>query len=155
MNLSLAGTVLIVFLQTKISLLSAAWPVYVGVLFVVMVMFAPMGIAGLIQMHAPLARAGRLGRLALPYVGILVFGVLALAGFVLIVELLSFISIGKAQGKQLGFFGHPVNSASALSWIAGVVLLVAGGAGLGWFGQRLRRVWDAEMEDLRAKGLVA
>ena len=43
------GAVLITLLQSGVSLLSNAWLVYVGVLFIAMVMFAPAGIAGLIH----------------------------------------------------------------------------------------------------------
>ena len=41
------GAVLIVLLQSWVSLLSNSWLVYVGVLFILMVTFAPGGIAGL------------------------------------------------------------------------------------------------------------
>ena len=58
------GTILIVLLQSGVSLLSNAWLLYVGVLFIVMVMFAPNGILGLIAMHGPIARSGRLTALA-------------------------------------------------------------------------------------------
>ena len=52
------GAVLIVLLQSWVSLLSNSWLVYVGLLFIAMVTFAPGGIAGLIQLHAPLRQRG-------------------------------------------------------------------------------------------------
>src|SRR5689334_2726024 len=61
------GTILIVLLQSGVSLLSNAWLLYVGVLFVVMVMFAPNGILGLIAMHGPIARSGLVAALIVPY----------------------------------------------------------------------------------------
>ena len=51
------GAILIVLLQSWVSLLSNSWLVYVGVLFILMVTFAPGGIAGLVLMHQPIARA--------------------------------------------------------------------------------------------------
>ena len=47
------GAVLITLLQSGVSLLSNSWLVYVGVLFIAMVMFAPTGIMGLILAHRP------------------------------------------------------------------------------------------------------
>ena len=61
------GAVLVVLLQSWVSLLSNSWLVYAGVLFILMVTFAPGGIGGLVMMHQPIWRAGRLGRLAGPY----------------------------------------------------------------------------------------
>ena len=61
------GTIVVVLLQSGVSLLSNAWLLYVGVLFIVMVMYAPGGLIGLIFMHVPIWRAGRLRELALPY----------------------------------------------------------------------------------------
>ena len=45
-------------------------------------------------------RAGRLPRLALPYLRIVVPGLAVVAGFVGLVELLSFLTIGAEQGKR-------------------------------------------------------
>ena len=53
------GTIVVVLLQSGVSLLSNAWLLYVGVLFIVMVMYAPGGLIGLIFMHMPIWRAGR------------------------------------------------------------------------------------------------
>ena len=38
------GTIVVVLLQSGVSLLSNAWLLYVGVLFIVMVMYAPGGL---------------------------------------------------------------------------------------------------------------
>ena len=54
------GAVLHHALQSWMSLLSGAWVIYVAVLFVVMVIYAPGGIAGLIMAHLPIWRSGRL-----------------------------------------------------------------------------------------------
>ena len=143
------GTVLIVLLQTKVSLLSAAWPVYVGVLFIIMVMFAPMGIGGLLQMHQPLLRGGRLNRLVVPYLRVLLPALLLVAGFVVIVELLSFISIGRAQGKTFGFFGTAYDASSPLTWLAGVALFAAGAVGVWYQGSHVRRTWEVLIDEMR------
>ena len=45
-------------------------------------------------------RAGRLSRLLVPYLRLLPAGIASLAGFVGVVELLSFLTIGAAQGRM-------------------------------------------------------
>src|SRR6478736_84063 len=99
------GTIVVVLLQSGVSLLSNAWLLYVGVLFIVMVMYAPGGLIGIIAQHAPIARTGRLRELVVPYLRILVPGLISVFGFVLLVELASFTTIGVAQGKacKIGF----------------------------------------------------
>ena len=58
------GTIVVVLLQSGVSLLSNAWLLYVGVLFIVMVMYAPGGLdradlhARADLAHRPAARAG-------------------------------------------------------------------------------------------------
>ena len=143
------GAVLITLLQSGVSLMSNSWLVYVGVMFIVMVTFAPSGLAGLIQAHGPIRRAGRLSRLAVPYLRVGIPLLAAIAGFVGIVELASFMTIGEAQGKHLVLFGNTIKAASAPPWIVSVVLLVAGGA---WFLREARvfmAVWDAITADLK------
>src|SRR4029077_595027 len=94
------GAVLVVLLQSWVSLLSNSWLVYAGVLFILMVTFAPGGIGGLVVVHPPIWRTRRLGRLAGPYLRLLVPGLMVVVGFVLVVELCSFLPIGAAPGKD-------------------------------------------------------
>ena len=70
------GAVLITLLQSGVSLLSNSWLVYVGVMFIAMVIFAPEGLSGIIMAHGPLARHRRLRRLIVPYLRLLPGGVL-------------------------------------------------------------------------------
>ena len=51
----MVGAVLVTLLQSWVSLLSNSWLVYVGTLFIVMVIYAG-GIAGLIMAHRPFWR---------------------------------------------------------------------------------------------------
>ena len=71
------GAVLITLLQSGVSLMSNSWLVYVGVLFITMVIFAPTGIMGLIAGAS--ARSSRAGRLRparwCPICGVLVPGI--------------------------------------------------------------------------------
>src|SRR5271169_397784 len=100
------GAVLITLLQRGVSLMSNSWLVYVGALFISMVIFAPNGIMGLIAAHDPIVRGGQFGRLVVPYAKVLVPGLLMMLGFVGLVELTSFLTIGAAQGKTLILFGY-------------------------------------------------
>ena len=136
------GAVLITVLQSGVSLLSNSWLVYVGVLFITMVTFAPEGIAGMIQAHGPIRRAGMLGRLVTPYARVLLPGLALVLGFVAAVELLSFLTIGAAQGKKLVLFGNAINVNSAVPWVVAFGLLIGGGVWLRFEIRGFVRVWD-------------
>ncbi len=146
------GAILITLLQSGVSLMSDSWLIYVGVLFIAMVTFAPTGLTGIFLEHAPIARAGLLRRLVLPYLRILIPGLIALFGFVGLVELLSFLTIGMAQGKHLALFGRAIDIRSPLPWLITLTCLVVGVFWLAREGSRFKRVWDSLIEIARPGG---
>ena len=149
------GAVLITLLQSGLSLLSNSWLVYVGVLFITMVIFAPSGIMGLIMAHGPIARSGQLGRLTVPYVRVLVPGILMALGFVGLVELLSFLTIGAAQGKSLVLFGSKIDIHAILPWLVATLSLLVGIFWLRREAQAFRRVWEGLMLELKPQRSMA
>ena len=146
------GAILITLLQSGVSLMSNSWLVYVGVLFIAMVTFAPTGLTGIVLEHGPIARAGLLRRLVLPYLRMFAPGVIVLFGFVGLVELASFLTIGMAQGKRLALFGHAMDIYSPMPWLVTLLCLVAGGVWLSHEATRFKRVWDGLMEIARPGG---
>jgi branched-chain amino acid transport system permease protein len=149
------GAVLITLLQSGVSLMSNSWLVYVGVLFISMVIFAPAGIMGLVMAHGPIVRAGQLGRLTVPYIRVLVPGILMVSGFVGLVELTSFLTIGAAQGKSLVLFGNQIDIHATLPWLLAGIGLVGGGFWLRLEARSFRRVWQGLMLDLKPQRSVA
>jgi len=147
------GATLITLLQSGLSLLSNAWLIYVGVLFISMVTFAPAGLAGMIQAHAPVSRAGRMGRLVVPYIRLSIPGLATLLGFVGLVELASFLTIGEAQGKTLILFGNKIDVHEVMPWAVAVGLLVLGGAWLRFEVKSFALVWDDVTADLKQRSV--
>jgi branched-chain amino acid transport system permease protein len=143
------GAVLITLLQSGVSLMSNSWLIYVGVLFIAMVIFAPGGIAGMLLAHAPIARAGRLRRLAVPYARIVPPGLATIVGFVGLVELLSFLTIGQAQGKSLVLLGQKIDITALQPWLIAAFLLLGGGVWLRFEAASFHRVWTALTADLK------
>ena len=47
--------------------ITGAWQLYFGLMFILVVMYAPGGIAGWIAMHEPLLRGGQLGGIVPAY----------------------------------------------------------------------------------------
>ncbi len=143
------GAVLITLLQSGVSLLSNSWLVYVGVLFISMVMFAPAGLSGLIIAHRPIVGAGRMGRLTVPYLRLVIPFLALVLGFVGLVELLSFLTIGAAQGKKLVLFGSPIDVQAMQPWLVSVVCLFGGGAWLRIEARSFHTVWESLTADLK------
>jgi branched-chain amino acid transport system permease protein len=129
--------------------MSNSWLIYVGALFIAMVTLAPTGLTGIILEHAPIARARLVHRLIVPYLRILFSGFVALIGFVGSVELLSFLTIGMAQGKRLALFGQAIDASATLPWAAALGCLLAGGFWLAREFHAFKRVWDGLIEIAR------
>ena len=98
----------------------------------------------------PIARTGRLRKLAVPYLRVLPPALLCLAGFVALVETAAFMSIGAAQGKELNIAGYSVEPGTWTPWIAGLALLAAGGLWLKAESRVFARTWNALMEAAKA-----
>jgi branched-chain amino acid transport system permease protein len=89
-----------------------------------------------------------LGQLALPYLRVMLPGLLMVLGFVGLVELTSFLTIGAAQGKTLVLFGNRIDVHALSPWIVSMVLLLGGGS---WFRVEARafhRVWERLMGEV-------
>jgi len=120
------GAILVTWLQLTLSDATKIWPLYVGLLFIGMVMFAPGGIAGLLAMQAPLLAARRLHRVLPYYVLALVPGVVAVIGLSVLIETSHQFSIRAAYGPDLTLYSIPFTVTSPLPWITGLVLAAGG-----------------------------
>ena len=134
------GAVLVVLLQVFLSDLTGAWMLYFGLIFILMVMFAPGGMAGLIMLHLPLWQRGTLLQIVPAYALMLVPALMGVAGLVALIETAHHQLVKTAtDGPAMKLFGIAYNSNSVLPWIVALALM---GAGL-WLG----KLWGPRMAD--------
>ena len=120
------GAVLMTALQISLSDYTGAWLLYVGLMFVLVVMFAPWGLGGFVVMHQPLLAAGTLWR-AMPTYALALGPVVMLAlGLVGLVETTHHLLVNATQGHTMRLLGVAYDATSPLAWAVIIVLLVAG-----------------------------
>jgi len=144
------GAVLMVLAFVLFSELTKAWLLYLGLIFMFMVMYAPGGIASLIMMNVRVARFGRLRGLIPHYVVLALTASVALAGASALIEMIYQVQL-EGSDAALRFLGVTLQPAQALHWLlAGAVLLV-GGALFEWARRRFARQWGAVQEDIELR----
>jgi len=144
------GAVVFTFFQTALSGFTKAWLLYLGLLFIAIVMFAPGGFAMILMQNLRVWKFGLLGRLIRPYGWALAPGLLALAGFVGIVEMTYHVSATGAP-REMTLGGIPVAPFSATPWLVCGVLLIAGAALVAVAWRRVRAEWDEVQREIEAK----
>ncbi|MCC7151090.1 MAG: branched-chain amino acid ABC transporter permease [Rubrivivax sp.] len=120
------GAVLMVVAGVLLSVWSRAWMLYLGLVFVVMVMRAPGGVAGLLLANGRMLARGRLRCLLRPYAVLLAAALPALLGLVLLVEMTYHLQADVLAGPTMSFFGLVVRPRQPLPWAAAVGLLALG-----------------------------
>jgi len=136
------GRILMILASVLLSELTKAWLLYLGLVFLFMVMYAPGGMASLIMMNLRVASFGHLRRLWVAYVGLGVLAVIALLSAGAWIEMVYHLQLNSALGPTLKFAGMTLDALSVRSWFgAGFVLVTA----LGLFElarRQYRRDWD-------------
>ncbi|MEO6410478.1 MAG: branched-chain amino acid ABC transporter permease [Burkholderiaceae bacterium] len=146
------GAVLMTALQISLSDYTGAWLLYVGLMFVVVVMFVPWGLGGLLLIHRPLLTAGTLPRVLPTYALATPFLLMLGAGLVLLVETSFHLMVNSTEGPAMRALWIGYNANSPTVWIAIVVLLVAGALGIRWVVPKLAEAFHAaSMEALRRR----
>jgi len=142
------GAVLMVVALVLLSELTKAWLLYLGLVFLFMVMYAPGGIASLIMMNLRLAAFGKLRALWPSYLGLAGAAATMLLGGSAMVEMLYHLQLNEALGPKMSYLGLALNARSVESWFgAGLVLAT----GLGLFEllrRQFRLEWDQAQEEI-------
>ncbi|WP_431263217.1 branched-chain amino acid ABC transporter permease [Roseateles chitinivorans] len=142
------GAVLMVVATVLLSELTKAWLLYLGLIFLFMVMYAPGGIASLIMMNLRLAAFGKLRSLWPSYLGLAGAALTMLVGGSAMVEMLYHLQLNEALGPKMTYLGVALDAKSVESWFgAGFVLLT----GLGLFElvrREFRAEWDRAQEEI-------
>lgn len=144
------GAIVFVFFAVALSEYTKAWQLYLGVFFIMMVMFAPGGLASLLLLNLRVAKFGKFRRLLDPYVGVIGSGLLLALGVVLVVEMSYHLSLGLAQGSVISVFGLPFDTASVTGWVPALGILAAGAAAFEWYRREFKSRWGeiaGEIED--------
>jgi branched-chain amino acid transport system permease protein len=151
----IVGAVFVTLLSLGLSDLTQVWQLYFGLIFIVVVMYAPGGITGLWMMHRPLLKAGTLTRVLPSYLIALVPTLAMIAGLILSVETTVHYTVNPGDDPHIRAFGVSFDAASPLIWATAAVLLIGGFlvARLTW--TRVAQAWDDASGSARDKGMAA
>jgi branched-chain amino acid transport system permease protein len=120
------GAILMVLAFVLFSEITNAWLLYLGLIFLVTVMYAPGGIASLIMMNLRVAAFGRLRELWVSYLALAITALVALAGAGAMIEMVYHLQLNSAGGTALRFIGIPLDTASINSWFGAAFVLATG-----------------------------
>jgi branched-chain amino acid transport system permease protein len=122
------GTILLVFLDSILADLTEAWLLYLGVVFVIIVMYAQGGLAGLIVMHEPVWRTDirLLWKLAVPYFLAILSTVILAVGVIGIIEIIYFMSVISYGESEMHLYSIPISVNEVMPWLACAVITGVG-----------------------------
>jgi len=137
------GAVVLTLLQSLLSNYTEIWGLYVGIVFVGAVMFAPGGIAGVIAHHLPYLSADGIRRLAPPYAAFGASVITAALGVIGLLETVSFLNEAAVGEHRFKLFAFDVDAASRLTWATFLILIVGGTVAARKTLQTCRRAWHS------------
>jgi len=124
---------------------STLYELYLGIIFLVMVMFAPQGVAGIILMHIAFVKRWR--KLLIPYGAAIIATMVAVFGLVVIAEMMHHVQISGASDPN----AHPldwfsIDTSLAFNWIWAGAVMLAGLVGLYLIRKQVSEAWDQARE---------
>lgn len=124
---------------------STLYELYLGIIFLVMVMFAPQGVAGIILMHIAFVKRWR--KLLIPYGAAIIATMVAVFGLVVIAEMMHHVQIAGASDPN----AHPldwfsIDTSLAFNWIWAGAVMLAGLVGLYLIRKQVSEAWDQARE---------
>jgi branched-chain amino acid transport system permease protein len=144
------GAVVFVFFAVALSEYTKAWQLYLGVFFVLLVMFAPGGLSSLILMNLRVMKFKKFARLRDPYVGLLLAALALAFGTVLLIELMYHVTLNVGQGPEVRLFGFLFDTSRPPAWVFAVSTLTAAAVAFEFYRKRFKHHWDeaqVEIED--------
>jgi len=151
----IVGAILFTFLKGVLSDYSSIWYLYLGAVFLLTILFAPTGIAGLILRHEPVWKTDfrLLGKMVLPYLSALISILIAAGAIIGLIEMINHVADEYSEGSILSIYGMAVETTSLIPWLAfGILALIGIGLCRLTF-PFVNRNWDDIMDTLKERML--
>ncbi|MDP3823786.1 MAG: branched-chain amino acid ABC transporter permease [Burkholderiales bacterium] len=116
------GAVLMIVAFVLLSEFTKAWLLYLGLVFLLMVMYAPGGIASLIMMNLRVYMFGKLKGLLGWYVLLALTGIATFCGVAAMIEMVYHLQLNEAMGPVMPFMGLELDAKSLGSWMGALAL---------------------------------
>ncbi|QDL37650.1 branched-chain amino acid ABC transporter permease [Rhodoferax sediminis] len=140
------GGILMVLATVVLSELTRAWLLYLGLVFLFMVMYAPGGIASLIMMNVRVASFGKLRPLLLHYLALAATAFVVLVGAAALIEMVYHVQLNAGQGSGVPFMGLTLDSSSLASWLGAGFVMGVGIVLFEFTRRQFARKWSAVQE---------
>ncbi|WP_280155290.1 branched-chain amino acid ABC transporter permease [Piscinibacter sp. XHJ-5] len=141
------GAVLMVIAGVLLSEFTKAWLLYLGLIFLFMVMYAPGGIASLIMMNLRVAAFGKLRRLWPSYLALAGTALVMLVGAAAMIEMVYHLQLNAALGTTLQFMGATLDAKGIDSWVGAILVTLVG---LGLF-EATRRTFAVQWGEIQGE----
>ncbi len=145
------GAILFVIFEVALSEWTKAWQLYLGLFFVLMVMYAPGGLASLVLMNLRVMKYRLFGRLRDSYMGLFLTGAVFLVGMICILELGYHMRLDAANGTVMKLMTFSVDSAKSETWLLAIALTVGGGLAFEMIRRQFKRDWDAVQVEIEER----
>ncbi|MDQ6685901.1 MAG: branched-chain amino acid ABC transporter permease [Pseudomonadota bacterium] len=142
------GAVLMVLTSVLLSEVTKAWQLYLGFIFLFMVMYAPGGIASLIMMNLRVAAHRKLHRLWGWYALLTGTALVMLTGVAALIELVYRKQLDASAPLQ--FLGLTLEADQISSWVGAVTLAMIGAAMFETVRRRFVAVWGHIQTEIEA-----
>ena len=144
------GAVLMVVGFALFSEVTKAWQLYLGLIFLFMVMYAPGGIASLLMMNLRVAAHRKLHRLWRWYALLAVTTLVMLAGFAALIEMIYARQFGSVGDTKASYLGMSLDTATALPWLAALAVAGVSFAAFEAVRRRFARAWGDVQDEIEA-----
>ncbi len=144
------GVFFCIVLSVMLSDMTKAWQLYLAIIFIVIVLFSPGGIASFLARHFWVAKHRKYHRIGWPFLAFVLFALLALMGTVMMIEMSYHRALGSEEGTTRMLLFFQMDSAQPFLWVIALFLTACGTVGLRHISPVLREKWhtvNTEIED--------
>jgi branched-chain amino acid transport system permease protein len=144
------GAVIFVLSFVVLSEITKAWLLYLGIFFLLMVMYAPGGIASIIMMNLRVAKFGKFRRMRLPYVAVIAAGVPLFLGITSLIEMIYHYQLESANGTTTTLYGLAADTATPTPWIVAVIVVAIGCVAMTYASRFFKQAWSSAQTEIQA-----
>jgi branched-chain amino acid transport system permease protein len=144
------GAIIGVFLTVLLSDFTKAWQIYLGIFFIMIVMYAPGGIASILMLNLRVAKFGKFRRIWPSMLKVSLAALVAFAGAVMAIEMLYHYTLESVNGTTMQLFGQTVDTGTPTPWLIAGALIGLGGLAFWRTRKSFARAWgevNTEIEE--------